>query len=201
MNELPTDQVIHRECGCIHRELRKVLGLASNVHAQTEFLNTLADGFNESLDDRTLNAAPIRDLVDNGLPMLIQHLMRRVEPLASLGGDIEDVREVGIQRKFLAPEFLRQAETIELADRRLHFIDGDVGAAATPSGFDISEFSRDAIDVLELGQRPPTFVALAPLRARREPDGKRFGEIFIGMLLRVPPAMWRTKFRENGMGR
>ena len=104
MNELPTDQVIHRECGCIHRELREVLGLASNVHAQTEVPNTLADGFNEPLDDWTLHAAPIRDLVDNVLPMLIQHLMGGPHPCASLGGDIEDVGEVGIERKFLAPE-------------------------------------------------------------------------------------------------
>ena len=82
---------------------------------------------------------------------------------------------------------LRQAETIELADRRLHLIDGDVGVAATPDGFNISDFSRDAIDVLQLGQRAPAFVALSPLRARREPDRERFGEIFIRMLLRVPP--------------
>src|SRR6266576_3441753 len=40
MNELPTDQIIHRECGCVHRELREVLELASNVHEQTQVLNT-----------------------------------------------------------------------------------------------------------------------------------------------------------------
>ena len=141
----------------------------------------------QSLHDRTLDAAPIRDLVDNGLAMLTQHLHGRSHALAPLGRDIEDVREVGIERKFLHRNFLRQAETIELADCRFHLIDGDVGAAATPDRFDIPNFSRDAIDVLELGQRAPTFVALAPLRARRKPDGKRFSKIFIRMLLRVPP--------------
>ena len=58
-----------------------------------------------------------------------------------LGGDIEDVRQVGIQREFLQRNLLRQAETIELADRRFHLIDGEVDAAATPDGFDISDFS------------------------------------------------------------
>src|SRR5277367_873584 len=34
VNELPTGEVIHRECGCVYSELQEVLGLASNVHAQ-----------------------------------------------------------------------------------------------------------------------------------------------------------------------
>jgi len=42
--ELSTDEVIHGERGGVHRELREVLGLASNVDAQTQVLNALADG-------------------------------------------------------------------------------------------------------------------------------------------------------------
>src|SRR5271170_6365545 len=119
--------------------------------------------------------------------MLMQHLLGGPHALAPLAGDIEDVLEVGIEREFLHRNLLRQAETIELADRRFHLIDGDIGAAATPDGIGISDFSRDAIDVLELSQRAPAFVALSPLRARREPDRKRFSKILIRMLLRVPP--------------
>src|ERR1700677_3323045 len=200
MDEFPIDQVIHRECGWLPRELREVLGLASNINAQSQVLNTLADGFHQSLDDRTLHAAPIRDFVDNGLAMLMQHLLRWSHSLMSLAGDIEDVRQVGIQRKFLHRNFIRQAETIELADRRFHLIDGDVGAAATPDGFDISDVSRYAIDILELGQRFPIFVALSPLRARREPDRKRFCKIFIRMLLRVPPGHVANKLRRKRYG-
>src|ERR1700756_918649 len=200
MNELPTDQVIHRECGCVHSELHEVLGLALNVYAQTKVLNTFADGFYQSLDDRTLHAAPIRDLVYDGLAMLTQHLLGGSHALISLAGDIEDVRQVGIQRKFLHRNLLRQAETIELADRRFHLIDGNVGAATTPGGFDISDFSRHAIDVLELGQRAPTVVALSPLGARREPDRKRFRKIFIRMLLRVPPSHVANKLPRERYG-
>src|ERR1017187_3185618 len=182
MNELSTDEVIHCECGGVHRELRQVLGLAANVHAQAQVLNSLADGFHQSHDDRALHAGPIRDLVDNGLAMLTQHFVGSPHALAPLGGDIEDVRQVGIERQFLHRNLLRQAETIELADRRFHLVDGDIGAAATPDGFDVADFSRNAIDELELGQRAPTLVALAPLRARREPDRKSFRKIFIRML-------------------
>src|ERR1017187_6635350 len=88
--------------------------------------------------------------------MLTQHLLGGSHALTSLGGYIEDVRQVRIQREFLHRNLLRQAEMIELANRRFHLIDGDVGAAATPDGFDISDFSRHAIDVLQLGQRAPT---------------------------------------------
>src|SRR5258707_2109914 len=132
--------------------------------------------------------------------MLTQHLLGGSHALTSLGGDIEDVRQVGVQREFLQRNLLWQGETIELADRGLHLIDGDVGAAATPDGFDISDFSYRAIDVLELGQRAPTFVALSPLRARREPDRKRFGKIFIRMLLRVPPGHVANKLSRERYG-
>ena len=54
-------------------------------------------------------------------------------------------------------------------------------------GSRLPNFARHAVDVLELGQRAPTLVALAPLRARREPDGKGFGKVFVRMLLRIPP--------------
>ena len=119
--------------------------------------------------------------------MLAQHFLGGPHALLPLAGDIEDVREVGIEREFLHRNLLRQAETIELADSRFHLIDGDVGAAATPDGVEIPDLSRHAIDVLELGQRVPAFVALAPLRAGREPDRKRFCEIFVRMLLGIPP--------------
>src|ERR1035437_628824 len=132
--------------------------------------------------------------------MLTQHLLGGSHALTSLGGDIEDVRQVGIQRELLHRNLLREAETIELADRRFHLIDGDVGAAATPDGFDISDFSRHAIDVLELGQRAPTLVALSPLRAGREPDRKRFGKVFIRMLLRIPPGHVANKLPRERYG-
>src|SRR5438270_4428408 len=102
MNELPADKVIHRECGCVDGEFCEVIGLSSGIDAQTEFLNALADGFDESLYDGTLNAAPVGDLVDDGLAMLTQHLMSEPHAFATAGGDVEDVGKVGVERAFLS---------------------------------------------------------------------------------------------------
>ena len=106
MNELSANEVIHCECGCVHGELGEVLGLASQVHAQAKLLNTFADGFDEPLDDGALHAAPVRDLVDDGLAILTQHLLGGPHTFAPLGGDLEDVREVRVQREFMRRESL-----------------------------------------------------------------------------------------------
>ena len=76
-----------------------MIGLAPNVHAQTQVFNTLADGLHQPLDDRTLHATPVCDLVDNGLAMLTQHFLGRSNAFASFGGDVEDVRQVGIESR------------------------------------------------------------------------------------------------------
>ena len=70
--------------------------------------------------------------------MLMQHLVGGPHALTPLGEDIEDIRQVGIQREFLQRNLFRHAEMIELANRRFHLIDGNVGETATPDGFDIS---------------------------------------------------------------
>ena len=48
------------------------------------------------------------------------------------------------------------------------------------------ELAHQLVHVLELPQRRPALVALAPLRLRVEPDRERLGEILVGMALRVP---------------
>src|SRR5690606_34837393 len=47
---------------------------------------------------------------------------------------------------------------------------------------------HEAIDVLELLQCGPSGVAALPVAARFEPDGEGFGEVLVGMALRVPAA-------------
>jgi hypothetical protein len=117
MNEFAAHQIIHGQCGCIHRELSEVFGLAFNVDAQTENFNAFADGFDESLHNGTLHTAPVSNLVDNGLAMLIQHLHGRPYARSALGRDIEDVLKISVQCEFFNGNFFRQSEPIELADR------------------------------------------------------------------------------------
>ena len=50
----------------------------------------------------------------------------------------------------------------------------------------LGDFRHQLVDVLELAQRRPAGVAVAPVRARRQPDRERLGEILVGMALRVP---------------
>src|SRR6188472_598880 len=48
------------------------------------------------------------------------------------------------------------------------------------------DLRHELVDILQLLQRRPGGVALAPVRARREPYGEGFREILVGMALRVP---------------
>src|SRR6185369_16675743 len=48
------------------------------------------------------------------------------------------------------------------------------------------EIGHQLVDILELLQRRPAVITTSPLRARRQPNGKRLGEVFRGMRLRVP---------------
>src|SRR4051812_46768879 len=48
------------------------------------------------------------------------------------------------------------------------------------------DLGHQLVDVFKLLQGRPAGVALAPIRARRQPDRKRLREIFVGMALSVP---------------
>ena len=50
----------------------------------------------------------------------------------------------------------------------------------------LGDFVHQLVDVVQLFQRRPTFVLRSPARAGTQPDGKRLGEIFRRMALRVP---------------
>src|SRR5580704_9655091 len=93
MNEFSSQQKIHCECCCVDRELREVLRLAPDVDAEAKLLDTVANGFHEPLDDRTLHAAPIGDFVDDRLAMLMEHLHGWPNAVTSLGRGIEYVLE------------------------------------------------------------------------------------------------------------
>ena len=68
----------------------------------------------------------------------------------------------------------------------IHFVDGNIGVAVRNDRICVAELAADAIHVEELLHRAPALVPLAPVGAWREPDGEGFGEVFVGMLLRVP---------------
>src|SRR4051794_22848144 len=111
--------------------------------------------------------------------MLAQRILRRANTFATLLGDVEDVREIGVERQVLDRNVFQRSEAIELSDGGFHFVDGDVGATAAANGILIAYLFSDAIHVQELGHCTPTLVATAPVGARGEPNGKGFGKIFV----------------------
>jgi hypothetical protein len=96
---------------------------------------------------------------------------------------------------------LRAAGLVEdLADGAFHLFDGDVGARPLDDGLAIPARANGAIDVLELRKRGPPGVAFPPRIARREPHRKRFGEVLVGMLLRVPAGKMAYEIAAEGNG-
>ena len=57
------------------------------------------------------------------------------------------------------------------------------------------------VDVLELFERRPAGVVASPIESGRQPHRERLGEIFVGMLLRVPAEDVPDVSRENGSAR
>src|SRR5205085_11995588 len=53
-------------------------------------------------------------------------------------------------------------------------------------GRQLANLRHHPIDIRELLERRPSSVLTAPIQAWRQPDGEGFGEVLVGMLLRVP---------------
>src|SRR5207248_11662910 len=87
---------------------------------------------------------------------------------------------------------------VEFFHRQAHIVDRNVDLGGADDGLFVGARARHPIHVSELAHRRPSFIAAPPRAARREPDRKRFGEVFVGMLLRIPafdmtdvmPAEW-----------
>ena len=62
-----------------------------------------------------------------------------------------------------------------------------IGARAARDGWcGVREFLHQLVDVLQLCEGPPSPVVTLPGRARRQPDGEGFGEVFVRVALCVP---------------
>ena len=113
-------------------------------------------------------------------------IVRGRPPLARLARE-EDLRQVRVHRKIDAHVALFLGAPVELLDRQPHVVDGDVDFAGPHDRLLIAERARHPIHVPELAHRRPAFVSAPPRASRSEPHRERLGEVFVGMLLRVPP--------------
>jgi hypothetical protein len=81
---------------------------------------------------------------------------------------------------------LRCRALVVLCDRVAHHFAGPVIVVTRDLGRLLTELTHDVVDVLQLLEARPASIDLAPGRSGCEPHGKGLGEVFVGMLLRVP---------------
>src|SRR5215468_9849479 len=163
-----------------------MLGFSPCIHTQSQFTDTFLDGLYELLYQRTLHSRPIRDLIDQRFAILPQEFLRRTNRLFLALGYIKNIYQVAVQRQVHNWDRFRHRLTIELGNGRLHFVHGNVRITAPSHWVYIRQFMGDAVHIAQLCDRAPSPIALAPTAARRQPNRKSFGEILVGMFLRVP---------------
>jgi hypothetical protein len=110
---------------------------------------------------------------------------RRTRLLTS-GATQEDVGKIRLHLDVHGRRRLLALQLVELGEGDFHLVHRDVRIAALAHRFPVGVFLENAIHVLELLERRPGLVALAPAGARRQPHGEGLGEVFVWMLLGVP---------------
>jgi hypothetical protein len=119
-------------------------------------------------------------------PVFLHQLPRRTDALSPASLRREHVGEIAPERHVNAGAVLPHEAPVVLLDRHLHVLDRDVEVARRNHRLLIAEPASHTINIAQLPDGRPCFVSAPPIRARRQPHGERFGEVFVGMLLRVP---------------
>src|SRR5688500_5803714 len=81
------------------------------------------------------------------------------------------------------------ALTVVFSKKNIHVFHGIMKPAGGVSGRAATNILHEVIDVLELLQSRPVAIAPPPADARREPNRESLGEVLVGMLLGVGPAI------------
>ena len=76
---------------------------------------------------------------------------------------------------------------VEFLHREAHVVEGDVHLAGAHDRIDVGKHARHLVHVAQLPHGRPAFVSAPPGAAGSEPHRERLCEVFVGMLLRVPP--------------
>ena len=183
---LPRVDVVHRQRGRVHRHFGQIFPFAFYVGTQAKGAHFCLNGFHQLLYQRTLNASPVIDLVDKDLAVFAKQFRCRAHILPAPLRHIEDVAQVGVEGKLAGGELLIERVLIELADGKIHFVHGDIGIAALDHRVGIAEPAANPIHVEQLLHRAPALISLPPVGAGCQPYREGLGEVFVGMLLRVP---------------
>ena len=107
-------------------------------------------------------------------------------PLGAVGRLGEQPAQIAVVEVRVLVAVVRALAVVVLPQRLLQAGQRRQLAARHPAGRMPGELLHELVHVLELLQRRPVVVALAPLRVRVEPHRERLGEVLVGMALRVP---------------
>ena len=155
----------------------------------------------EHLVDRVLvDAGPARDDAPDRATDAVDELR---------GGDgVGELRGIGEQTPQIAIVEVRVVDAVVLPLVAIVLPQCGAEAAERIDFFGILDRRRraaervhQAVHVLQLAERAPSGVPLAPLAVGRQPHGKRFGEVFVRVALRVPRIEMEHEALAVGLGR
>src|SRR6185437_4033312 len=105
-NELAPCNVVHCECRCINGNFSQVLPFALYVCPQPELFHFCFNRLHQLFYQWTLNAGPIVHLVDQYLAVFAKKLDGWANIFSAAPGYVEDVVEIGVERKLSGGELL-----------------------------------------------------------------------------------------------
>ena len=130
-------------------------------------------------------AGPLRDdLPDLGAVAAEERGRRRRAAMPRIVG--EDAQQIAVVDRRMVDRVVRALLRVVLGQRLGELAQRIDAQPAREQRLLAGDLGHQLVDIFELLQRRPALVALAPVRARREPDREGLGEILVRMALRVP---------------
>src|SRR5688572_27762216 len=177
-------EIVHGLHGEESGELLACL-LLGNGEPQLQLAAPLDHVFEDLVDRVLVDAGPARDDAPDRATDSVDEL---------LGGDVVgELRCVGEQPSQIAIVEVRVVHAVVLPLTAIVLPQGGAEARERIDFLGIldrwcrpTERVHQTVHVLQLAQRAPTGVTLAPLAVRCQPHGERFGEVFVGMALGIP---------------
>ena len=140
----------------------------------------------DTVDGVAVFAGPARDAAADVLADLAEEARGRRAALGRGRGFGEQAPEIAVVEVRVLVAVVGALAVVVLPQRLLEAGQRRQLAARHPARRMPGELLHELVHVLELLQRRPVGVALAPLRVRLEPHREGLGEVLVGMALRVP---------------
>src|SRR5215470_15001051 len=175
---------MHRLGGQKHGELDNQLALGTN-RTQIEFATPCHDVVEHSIERELVLTRPLCHKSSNSRTIAPDKHRSRLRPMVpGIGG--EQPHQITVVGCWHIESIESLLFSVVLTKRLREVVEG-VDLLSTGEQRPLpGDFRHQLVDIFQLLQCRPSGVTRSPIRAGPEPHGKRFGEIFIWMALRVP---------------